>query len=330
MSKVERDALEELLRHASPRPVPASREMAAAKAAVRDEWLDVSKRRRTRRRVTGFAIAATILVGLFASVGVFRAPPVDVVQVASIEKSFGPVYLLGDQAELRPTQDLVNVMSGQTIVTSAAAGLALAWGEGGSLRVDENTRLRFVDEERIYLESGRAYFDSASSLIASAPASGVPALLMMTDHGQVRHVGTQYMTEVDMDALVVSVREGEVAIDGVYHDRTLHSGQQATLVGQQQPSILNISRSGEAWEWVSHTTPAADVDGKSLHEFLVWVCREMGLELRFEGGAEAVAHQAILKGTIDTVPAEALRLRLATAALDWRIEGGVIYITDQP
>ena len=55
----------------------------------------------------------------------------------------------------------------------------------------------------------------------------------------------------------------------------------------------------------------------------------MGLELRFEGQAESIAHKAVLKGTIDTEPAEALRLRLATAALAWRIEEGVIYITDE-
>ncbi len=328
MSKVESDALEELLRHAAPRPVPAPGEVAAAKAAVRDEWLDASNRRRTRRQVAGFAIAASLLVGLLMSVGVFRAPVVEVVQVAAIEKSFGPVYLLGDQAELRPTEGLANVTSGQTIVTGADAGLALAWGEGGSLRVDEKTRLRFVDQDAIYLESGRAYFDSVPSLLKGTKTGNAVNFAMVTDHGTVRHTGTQFMTSVDADTLVVSVREGEVAIDGVYHDRRISSGQQAMLAGQQQPSILNISRAGQAWGWVAGTTPAAEVNGKSLHEFLVWVCREMGLELRFEGRAEAVAHEAILKGTIDTVPAEALRLRLATAALEWRIEGGVVYITD--
>jgi hypothetical protein len=101
-----------------------------------------------------------------------------------------------------------------------------------------------------------------------------------------------------------------------------------TLTGAAQPSVLNINAYGESWNWVNRTTPAADVDGKSLHEFLTWVCREMGLEMQFEGQAETVARSAILKGRIDTAPAEALRLRLATAALDWRIEEGVIYITD--
>ena len=83
-----------------------------------------------------------------------------------------------------------------------------------------------------------------------------------------------------------------------------------------------------AWAWVNRTTPSADVDGKSLHEFLTWVSREMGLELEFEGQAEGIARVAILKGRIDAEPGDALRQRLATAALNWRIDEGVIYISD--
>jgi hypothetical protein len=58
----------------------------------------------------------------------------------------------------------------------------------------------------------------------------------------------------------------------------------------------------------------------------------MGLELSYQGDAERVArNDAILKGTIDTAPPEALRLRLASAALAWRIDdGGVIYVSDRP
>ena len=151
-----------------------------------------------------------------------------------------------------------------------------------------------------------------------------------TEHGTVRHVGTQFMAAVATDAIVVSVREGRVAIAGTRYDQDASAGQQVTLTGSQQPSVLSIGGYGAAWDWIGRTTPAAAVDGRTLHEFLSWVCREMGLELRFEGQAEAIARDAVLKGTIDTGPAEALRLRLATAALDWRIDEGVIYISNKP
>jgi len=328
MSNTDRDTLEELLRHASPRPVPEPDDVAVAKAAVRNDWINETSRRNKRRRAMLLATAATVLVGVFAAFSSLLVPTQNPVQLAAIQKSFGPVYFLGDEAELRPTSELSAVMSGQTIVTGDDAGMALAWGSGGSLRVDENSRLRFAADGTVFVDTGRVYFDSVSAITAGTETSDTPTFELATPHGVIKHLGTQYMTRVDTESLVVSVREGAVEIDGHAYDQRVETGQQATLAGRQRPSILRINSTGDAWAWVTRTTPAADVEGKSLHEFLVWVTRELGLELRFEGRSEAVAQVAVLKGTIDVEPSEALRLRLATAALDWRIEDGVIYISD--
>jgi hypothetical protein len=325
------DVVERLLKHAVPRPTPSPSDEAAVRQAVRAEWQIVSGRRQSRRRVLTYAIAATVLVAVYSVFSVFRMPVVDAVQVASIEKSFGLIYLLDDKSELRETRELSNVLSGQTIVTGNQAGIALAWGNGGSVRLDENTRVEFVDDEIVYLKSGRIYFDSNPSALTTGIAAGdTSGFAIQTDHGKVAHVGTQFMIGVNAATLTVSVREGQVAVDGEYHRHVASPGEQVTLSGRQRPSVLSISRSGESWDWVSLTSPAADVDGKTLHEFLLWACREMGLDLRFEGRAEQVARGAILRGRIDTEPAEALRQRLATAALEWRIDEGVIYVSDNP
>ena len=324
----EHDALDDLLRHAEPRPVPAPDGLAAAKAAVREDWLDATQRRSFRRRALGFAIAATVVLAAFVAVNVVQNPVAPPMRVATIEKSFGSVYLLGEQAELSPTGDLSRIVSGQTIVTGNEAGLALAWANGGSVRIDQGTRVRFENDRSVYIEEGRVYFDSQRSLVAGIDGGDVPVFAMHTEHGTVQHDGTQYMAQVKPASLVVSVREGSVTIDGRFYEQALEAGQQATVSGPQRPAVLSIRRSGPAWDWVSRTTPPANIDGRTLHEFLTWVSREMGLELRFVGRAEAVAHDAVLKGTVDTGPADALRLRVATAALTWRIEGDVIYISD--
>ncbi len=326
MSKVQRDPMEDLLRQAEPRPVPAPEETELVKAAVREEWIAISNRRNARRRALGFAIAATLVVAVIAAVNTLRDVPVDPVHVATVERNFGPVYVLREKAELSPTDDLGVVVSGQTIVTGENAGLALAWANGGSLRIDQGSRVQFTDRETVFLEDGRIYFDSHGSLGVGTVTDG--SFLVVTEHGMVNHIGTQYMTEVDRDRLIVSVREGSVSIDGIRYDETVSAGQQATLRGQQRPAILNISRGNLDWEWVEKTTPHVNVDGKSLHEFLTWVCREMGLKLRYEGDAESEARRATLKGTVETGPAEALRVRLVSADLDWRIEEGVLYITE--
>lgn len=321
------DALEKLLKHASPRPTPSPADEAAVRQAVHAEWQNVSSRQQSRRRALSFAIAATVLIGVFAVFNGFRMPIVDAVAVASIEKSFGSIYLLGESSELRETRDLASVLSGQTIVTGSQAGIGLAWGNGGSMRMDENTRVEFVNDEAVYLKSGRIYFDSSPSALIAGISGGDTALFVVhTDLGEVAHIGTQFMTGVDAGTLTVSVREGRVAVDGEHHNRVASSGEQLTLSGRQRPTVLSISRYGDSWEWVSRTSPSADVDGKTLHEFLHWACRELGLEIQWEGEAEQVAQNAILRGRIDTAPAEALRQRLATAALEWRIDEGVIHV----
>lgn len=328
MNEIERDVLDELLRHSSPRPAPEAEEMASARAELKREWQALINRRQNGRRLATFAIAASLLLGLVIALLSWRPPGSEFVPVAAIDRTVGTVYLLGDDAELRPTTTLATIYAGQAIVTGHDSGLSVAWSNGGSLRVDEDTRIRFTDAETAFLEAGRVYFDSVRSLGADHDAVDVPLFTLETDQGTVSHLGTQYMAAIDEDRLVVSVREGNVLIRGKLHEQLVNTGQQATLAGSQRPSMLSISRSGEQWNWVARTMPVADVDGRTLFEFLGWACRELGLELRFEGNAEAVAQQAVLRGTIDTLPADALRLRLATAALDWRIQEGVIYISD--
>lgn len=325
------EALEQLLSHASPRPVPSAADEAAVRKVLHAEWRAVSGRRQTRRRTLGFAIAATLLVAVFSLFNLFRLPGVDAVQVATIEKSFGTIYLLQDSSELRETSMLAGVHSGHTIVTGDGAGLALAWGQGGSMRLDQHTRVRFVDESSVYLESGRVYFDSAPSALIGGITSGDSRdFVVATEFGEVSHMGTQFMTELNGGQLRVSVREGQVAVDGRHHRHVALSGQQLTVSGRQQPTVLSLNAYARDWRWVGRTSPPADVDGKSIYEFLQWVHRETGLEPRFDGRAEQVARIELLKGTIDAEPLEALPRWMATTALGYDINEseGVIYVSD--
>jgi len=329
MSNVDHDRTEDLLRHASPRPAPSPAEEAAVRAAVQKEWQATARERRTRRRVMQYALAATVVLAAFLAFNAFRTQTAPPIAVGTIAKNFGAVYLLGESSKLKGTGDLTTVLAGQTVVTETDAGLAIAWTKGGSLRVDENSRLAFIGPGRIRLESGRVYFDSVTGPLQPAdPAANTNNLVLETTHGEVQHVGTQYMVRVDQQSLVVSVREGQVDVQGRYHREAAVAGEQVTMTGSAQPSVLSIGRSGDAWAWIGRTTPAADMDGKTLHEFLVWACREMGLELRYEGDAEERAREFGVFGTVDTEPAKAVRQRLATMALDWRIEEGVITISD--
>lgn len=320
------EAVEELLEHAAPRPAPPGEDEAVIRDALHAEWRAVTGRIRVRRRVTQFAIAATVLLGIAVAFNTLQVTDAPSVQVAHISKDHGTIYLLGEQSELQEMTDLEEITAGQSIVTGDGAGIGLDWRNGGSLRVDQNTRIEFISADSVYLHYGQIYFDSQRpELLSAITGSGFD---ITTDHGSVRHLGTQYMAFVDTDKLSVSVREGEVLVDGVYVEEAVAvEGQQLTVAGGARPVIVNITGYGEAWDWIETTAPPVDVDGRSVDEFLTWVGRETGLKIEYESpDAEQMARDGILKGNVDMGPRDELRFRMSGEDLEYRIDGGTIYV----
>ena len=329
MSDIDK-TLEQLLSNAAPRPVPDPKDTAAAREAVRSEWRAVADRRGFRSKAFRFAVAATVLLGLFSVFNGFRVAETELQLVASIQKSFGAIYVLSDQSELTRANDLKSIYAGQVIVTGDDAGIALAWAGGGSMRVDEDSEVEFRDNNTVYLHAGNIYFDSMpSKLVAGTSVGEVGSFEIETDHGVVSHTGTQFMTGVNADELVVRVREGRVDIAGRYYPHTAERGEQVVISGRQRPEVLSIPEYGAAWDWVSRTSPSVDVDGKTIHEFLTWAGRELGMSVKYDNDKlEESARTDTLNGQVNVEPGEALRMRMLTAGLEWKYEEGAIYVSN--
>jgi hypothetical protein len=136
------------------------------------------------------------------------------------------------------------------------------------------------------------------------------------------------MTYAARGELIVSVREGEVLIDGKYRDETALAGQQLSVSGSARASVLNIDRYGAAWEWIEETSPLVDTDGRSVRDFLAWVGRETGLEVEYPDAAtEQAAKDTVLKGSVNLRPSEALDFWLEGQDLSWYIDGGAIKVS---
>lgn len=324
------DAVEALLEQASPRPTPADKDEEMIRAAVLSEWQAVTGQRRTRRRVAHFAIAATVLLGVAVTFNALQVSGIAPVQVATIAKSHGSIHVRGEGSQMHELHDLTSITSGQLIITNHDSGIGLAWGNGGSLRIAADTRIEFVAGDEVFLHSGRIYFDSIpSELIADKTRnSGDARLRIVTIHGTVTHLGTQYMTSVSGSELTVSVREGEVSVDGNYHDQKALAGQQLSIAGSARPSITNFPRYGPAWDWIEEVSPDVETDGRSVYAFLHWAGRETGLRVEYPDEAtKQVAQEVMLNGRANLKPRVALEFWLESTNLNWYVDRGTIKVS---
>ncbi len=310
-------ALEELLGKAEPRPLPPQHDEELVRQAVRAEWVQVTKRKIRVRRITQFALAASVLLAVFASLFALRGPVdgIELQQVASIEKQFGDITLLSN---------------GQAVETGEDSGLTLAWNHGGSLRFDQNTYVKFESGSEIYLQSGRIYFDSMPSGIPTVITDpGKAKLTIRTDAGTVRHYGTQFITQTDGNELSVLVREGRVSIEGTRVNETASVGQKLTVTRNGETTVQTIEVSGGDWQWIEKTSPSFTLNNRPIIEFLTWVSRETGQPLRFaSGNVEEIVRTKELRGVADKEPSHALEFYMPIIGLAWDIEDGVIVIGD--
>jgi len=320
------DIVEELLERATPRPAPPGEDERMVREAVTAEWQSVAGKVKMRKRVFHFAIAATVLLGIAISFNALQVSNVQPMQVATIDRNHGSIYLVGEQSLMQEMSDFSSVYAGEIIETGSDAGMSLEWGGGGSLRIDKNTRIEFTSDESVFLRFGQMYFDSQPASMAAITGSG---LEISTDHGLVKHLGTQYMTTVAERDLIVKVREGEVSVDGAYVAQAVAvAGQQMTVSGGAAPSVLDIDRYGEIWAWAEAMAPTLNMDGRSTYDFLQMTAREIGLVVEYENDtAEKIARDGTLRGAVEMDPRSELALRMSGEDLSYRIDGGTIYVS---
>lgn len=316
------DAVEALLKQAAPRPGAPQAVEQDIRSAVYDEWRSVTGARRRRRLAVSFAAAATVLVAITATI-LSLDNNVAPINVATFAKTHGSIMIESKSSGQVPADNFAALLTGHTLLTGDDSAAGLDWHAGGSLRIDENTRVGFIADNAIYLHSGRVYFDSGSDQASID-------FTIQTAHGDVAHVGTQYMAESTPASLVVSVREGEVRIDGMFHEEAVRAGQVLNLTGSSRGSVTNSSGTGSDWEWIEVVAPAVEMEGRSIDEFLVWVGRETGHAIDYASDAarrHAEAHQ--FRGDIERDPRSELQLYMLASDLDARFvpEGPSILVS---
>jgi ferric-dicitrate binding protein FerR (iron transport regulator) len=316
---LESDPVARLLRLAGARPpVPAER-AGRVEATVRDAWLEASARRRRARRLAwGGAVAAAAALAIAVGAA-FWPRSGGVTVLAEVERVSGAVQLqVGGGAQ--PLVPGARLTRGAVLLTDAGGRAALRLAGGSSLRLDVESRLRLDRPGQLALDRGAVYVDS----------QGGPSLTVQTPWGEVEERGTQFEVRLAGQTVRVRVREGGVVLAGGGGSWQAPAGEELVLAADGRLSRGKVPFHGEPWSWVQEIAPAFHLQGRTLGEFLTWVGRETGRQVRWqEPGREAAKSGHLVHGSLDGMtPDESLAAVLPTVGLAQRVEGSAIVLFD--
>jgi ferric-dicitrate binding protein FerR (iron transport regulator) len=326
------DHIGQLLRLAGQREAVPTERALRVKAAVRSEW-----RRQTRARSQRVAIgwslgalatAALVLFGVRLAVRHDRAvgslPPTPPA-VATVETLSGPVRLVAASeavgVEAVPLHIGDSLRSGRVVDTTTGGRAALRLAGGAAVRVDSGTRVQLASETALVLDQGAIYVDSGAS-------AGARMLEVRTKLGVARDIGTRFEVRVDGAAVRVRVRDGLVQLTQGQQSHDAKPGDELTLdkAGRVERRVVPLF--GAEWAWTAALVRPFELEGRSLREFLDWICDENGWQLQFaDSASERRATTTILHGSIQGLtPEEALAAVLPTSDVVYQLEKGILSI----
>jgi len=301
-------SIERLIRFAGEREMPSAEAMKRVRAAAEESWRRSVEQPhvRSRRRFLWlpFACAAAVgaLVVLLQPAG--RQPVAAPAVVARVVTLQGEASLQSAAGAVMATRD-ATVLSATTLVTGDGRVAAVLPG-GLSLRIDRHTRLRFDDREHLGLLEGSLYVDSGG-------LNTGPALSIRTPAGEVSHVGTQFQVLVSGLTTRVRVREGRVTLlpeDGA-RQRVIAAGDALEMRGSAERWQHGLASFGDDWEWATALAPPLEIENRPLAEFLTWLAREHGWQLRYGDYAlQQRTHDIRLHGSFEGLDTQSMLDRI--------------------
>jgi hypothetical protein len=309
------DPIERLLKFAGSRPQPDAERKAEFKKNLHTEWHRVTTPRarvHTLGWTAGIVAAAAVLVMVWLP---FRdsSPRVPARAVLGrIVRSEGVVRSLSASDASAPRQKVTvgdQIRADTLIDTTAGGRAAVAFDDGISLRVDVGSRIAIVRERVVRLDQGAIYVDSRVD--KSRP------VVVQTQNGDVRDIGTQFEVRTESSTVRVRVREGEVIVDRRGSAISARAGESLHLDSEGRYERAAVPVFGPDWDWTAAIAPQFQLEGSTVQQFLDWVGREQGWRWRFvDADTARRAAGIVTHGSVEGyTPEEALAIVLPTCGL---------------
>jgi ferric-dicitrate binding protein FerR (iron transport regulator) len=302
------EGIEALLRQVGARDEPSAAVMEEVRRALHDEWHATVAQRKRQRRVLAFGIAASIAVVAIVASWMLRVAAPDSDTAVTIARIDGEARLQSSPAEPGRTLNVGDTVAvGAVLVTDDATRIALAHGPGASMRIDRQSRIERVAQNRFRLSAGAVYIDAS-------PAAKGQELVIETLAGEVQHLGTQYQVRQANGIVEVAIREGRVEIARSSGVARAAAGERVRIDAAGEVRRSAISAQDPAWDWAEATSPPFAIHERTLAEFLGWVARETGRRVAYASPeAQRTAETLKLRGSIEGLdPDTALSAVLST------------------
>lgn len=280
------DDLEALLRQIGTRDEPSPELSAEVREAVHAQWRAAVTERQRIRGHRMWAIAASVAVLIVAvslTLKVDLSPASAVATVAYVDG-----IVSGADASNRI--HVGETLDGEDLIrTNADSRASLNIGAELSVRLDVDTTLKLLADDRVQLERGAIYIDSR----------GKTPLLVETDVGSVRHLGTQYQVRSREREIEIGVRAGRIEVRNARGSNTADAGEQLNVTAQGDVRRTTLSRTDASWAWVAQAAPIPDIENETLEHFLNWVAAETGRQIVYANAqAKQLASTVRLHGSI--------------------------------
>ena len=315
------DNVGRLIRDAGARELVSAERFDNARLRVGNHWRGVVAAQRQQRRrsaLRSLAVAAIVVAATaIAFLGWRPATAPGGVAVATVNRVTGEVLVDGV-----PTRRGFAIATNTVLQTGERGRVALELSSGQSLLMDTTTRLIAGSGNRFELEHGGIY-------VASGIDSRTQPVTVVTHLGVASEVGTQFQVRVSPDRLLIGVREGLVELErsaapkvGIANGRVfeLSSGgiaEQRTLVAEE-----------DLWEWTESIAPEFDINGATLHDYLMWYARERGVTVEWHDPASRMrSQQTRLSGSIEQLSLDqGLQAVLRIAPFEYELSGKVLRV----
>jgi ferric-dicitrate binding protein FerR (iron transport regulator) len=319
--QIKHDDIGLLIRDAGARELVSAARFDNARARVGDHWRGVVAAQRQQRRhnaLRSFAIAAAVVAAL--AIAFLSWQPATIpgsVAVATVNRVMGNVLVDGAS-----TSSGTTIAANSVLQTGDSGRVALELSTGQSLLMDTATRLIAGSDNRFVLEHGGIY-------VASGIDSRTDPVTVVTHLGVASEVGTQFQVRVSPDRLLIGVREGLVELERSSAPKVdIEYGRVFELSSIGVAQQRDIAAEDDIWEWTESIGPNFDINGATLHDYLLWYARERGVTVEWHDQASrARSQQTRLSGSIKQLSLDqGLQAVLRIAPFEYELTGKLLRV----